>query len=76
MRRKINCGVVHWVTVRNEDTGELLGRAWAFDEMKKARARKFDLDEMPDPYGVQTDVAIETLNPEIESYPAQVKKRL
>jgi hypothetical protein len=52
--------VVHWVTVRNEDTGKLLN-SWSFVDHRQARIKRIEQEEALDPEGIQTNVSIETL---------------
>lgn len=74
-KKKSSSNVIHWVTIRNENTGELLGNCRSFTDLKEANAYKAEAEEMPDPMGIQTTVDIETLNPEFETYPPKFKMK-
>jgi hypothetical protein len=59
-RRKLAGAVLHWVTVRDEDTTELL-KSWSYITLKEAEGKKVEQEEALDPLGRQTVVRIETL---------------
>jgi hypothetical protein len=71
-RSKISTGILYWVTVRNEDTGELLN-TWQFTDLGRAEIKKIEQDEALDPPGIQTDVQIETLPAGLS--PSRLKRR-
>lgn len=70
MARKRSSGLLHWVTVRNEDTGEPLN-SWSYTDMSEAHGKKMEQEEALDPPGIQTDVAIETWPPGM--FPQKIK---
>jgi len=59
-RRKLAGDALYWVTVRDEDTTELLN-SWSYKTYKEAESKKLEQEEALDPPGRQTSVAIETL---------------
>jgi len=61
------------VIVRNEDTGELIGFPSSHTDYRKAELKKIELEETADPPGIQTEVEIETLSPELR--PAAIRRR-
>jgi len=61
LRRQKPAGpVLFWVTVRDEDTGELLNK-WSYRTPQEAETRKIEQQEALDPAGRQTVVGIEPL---------------
>jgi hypothetical protein len=67
-RRQLAGAVLHWVTVRGEDTTELLN-SWSFRTLKEAERKRIKRQEAADPPGRQTIVAIETLPTLINQLP-------
>lgn len=65
--------VLYWVTVRDEDTTELLN-CWSFRSLKDAEQKKIEQDEAVDPPGRQTSVAIETLPTLLNQIPRKFLK--
>jgi len=76
MRRKLAGAVLHWVTVRDEDTTELL-KYWSYKTPKEAEGKKLEQEEAMDPPGRQrqTVVAIETLSTMIYTLPPKFTKK-
>jgi hypothetical protein len=46
--RKLAGAVLYWVTVRDEDTGELLN-SWSFRTLKETGSKKMEQEEALDP---------------------------
>ncbi len=72
MGKKLSNGMICWVTVRNEDTGELLNK-WSYTDSDEALGKKLEQEEALDPPGIQTEVSIEVLPAGM--FPEKVKKR-
>jgi hypothetical protein len=51
-RRQLAGAVLYWVTVRDEDTTELLN-SWSFRTFKEAERKKIEQEEALDPPGRQ-----------------------
>ena len=67
MLKDSDTGVVHYTTVRNIETGELV-RAWPFSDILEADQKR--RDECRKGLGdVPTIAWIESLDPRVESYP-------
>jgi hypothetical protein len=72
-RRKLAGAVLYWVTVRDEDTTELLN-TWSFRTLKEAESKKIEEEEAVDPPGRQTNVAIEPLSTVLNLMPQRFLK--
>jgi hypothetical protein len=72
-RRKLAGAVLYWVTVRDEDTTELLN-SWSFRTLKEAERKKIEQEEAVDPPGHQTNVAIEALSTALNLMPQRFLK--
>jgi hypothetical protein len=72
-RRKLAGAVLYWVTVRDEDTTELLN-SWSFRTLKEAERKKIEQEEAVDPPGHQTNVAIEALSTVLNLMPQRFLK--
>ena len=72
-RRQLAGAVLHWVTVRDEDTTELLN-SWSFLTLKEAERKRIEQEEAADPPGRQTNVAIETLSTLLNQMPPKFLK--
>ena len=57
-KRELPGAALYWVTMRNEDTSELL-KSWSFKEREKAEAKKIEQGEALDPQGIQCAMDIE-----------------
>ena len=57
-RQQLSGPSLLWVTVRNEDTTELLN-SWSYRDRQQAEAKKMEQEEALDPPGIQTVVDYE-----------------
>ena len=73
-RKKKPIMIVHWVTVRKDDTGELLN-CYSFTDYEKARIKQIELEESRDSETIQTFVSVETVNPEFVHFPPEIQMR-
>jgi hypothetical protein len=71
-RSKPTAEIPLWVTVRDEDTGELLNY-WSFRTSQEAQAKKIEQEEALDPPGRQTRVDVEHVP--VGQFPAKIRKR-
>lgn len=73
-RRKLAGAVLYWVTVRDDETTQLVGNPRSFRTLKEAESKKFELEEALDPSGRHTTVAIEPLSTVLNLMPPEFLK--
>ena len=73
-RRKLAGAVLYWVTVRDDETTQLVGNPRSFRTLKEAESKKFELEEALDPSGRHTTVAIEPLSTVLNLIPPEFLK--
>lgn len=73
-RRKRPDAVLYWVTVRDDETTQLVGNPRSFRTLKEAESKKFELEEALDPSGRHTTVAIEPLSTVLNLMPPEFLK--